>query len=83
MAYNYPTKKALLSGLPDPLRPDLSGDLERIPTDTQDAPAAVVAALATQRARFQRLLRLPDGGAKIKERVIERLRTTIDELEQE
>lgn len=64
----------------DPLRSDLTGDLERILTDTQDAPAAMIAVLAIQGLRFQRLLNLPDGGAEIRERVIERLRTMIDEL---
>ena len=64
----------------DPLRAELTGDLERILTDTKDAPAAMIAVLAIQGLRFQRLLSLPDGGADITERVIERLRTTIDEL---
>ena len=64
----------------DPLRSDLTCDLERILTDTQDAPAAMIAVLAIQGLRFQRLLNLPDGGAEIRERVIERLRTMIDEL---
>ncbi|WP_282048119.1 TetR/AcrR family transcriptional regulator [Sulfitobacter mediterraneus] len=64
----------------DPLRTELTCDLERILTDTQDAPAAMIAVLAIQGLRFQRLLNLPDGGAEIRERVIERLRTMIDEL---
>ena len=64
----------------DPLRTELTCDLERILTDTQDAPAAMIAVLAFQGLRFQRLLDLPDGGAEIRERVIERLRTMIDEL---
>jgi len=65
----------------DPLRADLTGDIERILTDTQDAPAAMIVVLAIQGLRFQRLLNLPDGGAEIKASVIERLRTMIDELE--
>lgn len=64
----------------DPLRTELDSDLERILTDTQDAPAAMIAVLAIQGLRFQRLLNLPDGGAEIRERVIERLRIIIDEL---
>jgi AcrR family transcriptional regulator len=64
----------------DPLRTELTGDLERILADTNDAPAAMIAFLAIQGLRFQRLLSLPDGGADITERVIERLRTMIDEL---
>lgn len=65
----------------DPLRTEMTGDLERILTDTQDAPAAMIALLAIQGLRFQKLLNLPDGGADIRERVIERIRTMIDELE--
>ncbi|WP_301070607.1 TetR/AcrR family transcriptional regulator [Pseudooceanicola sp.] len=65
----------------DPLRTDLTGDLEHILTDTQDAPAAMIVVLAIQGLRFQRLLNLPDGGADIKASVIERLRIMIDELE--
>lgn len=65
----------------DPLRIELTGDLERILSDTKDAPAAMIAVLAIQGLRFQKLLSLPDGGADIKERVIERLRTMINELE--
>jgi len=64
----------------NPLRTELTGDLESILTDTKDAPAAMIAALAIQGLRFQKLLNLPDGGAEIRERVIERLRTMIDEL---
>ena len=65
----------------DPLRVVLSGDLELILSDTKDAPAAMIAVLAIQGLRFQKLLKLPDGGADIGERVIERLRTMINELE--
>ena len=65
----------------DPLRVELTGDLERILSDTQDAPGAMIAVLAIQGLRFQKLLKLPDGGADIGERVIERLRTMINELE--
>lgn len=65
----------------DPLRADLTGDLERILTDTRDAEAAMIVVLAIQGLRFQRLLDLPDGGADVKKRVIARLRTMIDELE--
>lgn len=64
----------------DPLRTELTDDLERILTDTKDVPGAMIVVLAIQGLRFQRLLSLPDGGADITERVIERLRTTIDEL---
>jgi hypothetical protein len=64
-----------------PLPTDLSGDLERILYDMQNAPGAMVAVLAIQGVRFQRLLRLPDGGSDSRERVIERLRIMIDELE--
>lgn len=64
----------------DPLRTELGDDLSRILTDTKDASAAMIAALAIQGLRFQQLLNLPDGGADIKEGVIERLRTMIDEL---
>ncbi len=63
------------------LRTELTGELERILTDTKDALAAMIAVLAIQGLRFQRLLRLPEGGGDIGERVIERLRTMIDELE--
>ena len=66
----------------DPLRKELTGDIERILSETQDAPAAMIAALAIQGLRFQRLLKLPDGGADLKRRVVERLRTMIDELEE-
>ena len=65
----------------DPLRVELTGDLERILSDTKDAPADMIAVLAIQGLRFQKLLKLPDGGADIGERVIERLRTMINELE--
>lgn len=65
----------------DPLRAELTGDLERVLSDTNDPAAAMIAIMAIQGLRFQRLLRLPDGGAEIKERVIERLRTMINELE--
>ena len=41
----------------------------------------MIAVLAIQGLRFQKLLKLPDGGADIGERVIERLRTMINELE--
>jgi len=36
----------------DPLRTELTCDLERILTDTQDAPAAMIAVLAIQGLRF-------------------------------
>jgi hypothetical protein len=36
---------------------------------------------AIQGVRFQKLLKLPDGGADLRGRVIERLKTLIDELE--
>ncbi|MDF1857308.1 MAG: TetR/AcrR family transcriptional regulator [Pseudooceanicola sp.] len=65
----------------DPLRSELTDDLERILTNTQDAPAAMISVLAIQGLRFQRLLNLPDGGADVRDCVIERLRTMIDELE--
>jgi len=65
----------------DPLRTELTGDLERILSETHDAPAAMVALLAIQGLRFQKLLRMPDGGADNRERAVERLRTIIDELE--
>ncbi|WP_245582904.1 TetR/AcrR family transcriptional regulator [Sediminimonas qiaohouensis] len=65
----------------DPLRAEMSGDIERILTDTQDNSAAMIAILAIQGLRFQRLLKLPEGGGNIRDRVIERLRTIIDELE--
>lgn len=47
----------------------------------KEAPAAMIAVLAIQGLRFQKLLKLPDGGADTKERVIERLMTMINELE--
>jgi AcrR family transcriptional regulator len=65
----------------DPLRAELTEDIGRILSDTQDAARAMVALWAIQGLRFQKLLKLPDGGANIKERVIERLRILIDELE--
>ena len=65
----------------DPLRTELTGDLERILSDTQDAPGAMVAVLAIQGLRFQKLLNLPDGGADLREPIIERLRTMIDGLD--
>ena len=65
----------------DPLRVELTGDLESILSDTKDAPGAMITVLAIQGLRFQKLLKLPDGGADIGERVIERLRTMINELE--
>lgn len=64
----------------DPLRTELTCDLERILTDAQDARAAMIAVLAIQGLRFQRLLNLPDGGADIRESAIERLRIMINEL---
>jgi len=65
----------------DPLRAELTGDLERILSDTQDNPGAMIVILAIQGLRFQKLLGLPDGGGDLRERVIERLRTMINELE--
>ena len=65
----------------DPLRVELTGDLEHILSDTKDAPAAMIAVLAIQGLRFQKLLKLPDGGGDMKVRVIERLRTMINDLE--
>lgn len=64
----------------DPLRAELTDDLGRILSDTQDAPGAMVAFWAIQGLRFQKLLKLPDGGADTRERVIERLRALIDDL---
>ncbi|MBS8224821.1 TetR/AcrR family transcriptional regulator [Vannielia litorea] len=72
---------ALDPPLLDPLRVELADDLERIVSETQDAPGAMVAVLAIQGLRFQKLLNLPDGGADLRGRAIERLRTMIDELE--
>ncbi|EAQ02607.1 transcriptional regulator, TetR family protein [Pseudooceanicola batsensis HTCC2597] len=72
---------ALDPTLLDPLRVELAGDIECIVSETQDAPGAMVAVLAIQGLRFQKLLNLPDGGAVLRERAIERLRTMIDELE--
>jgi AcrR family transcriptional regulator len=66
----------------DPLRAELTGDLERIRSQTQDGAGAMVVMLAIQGLRFQRLLKLPDGGADLRERAIARLRTLIDELDQ-
>ncbi|WP_253196239.1 TetR family transcriptional regulator [Roseovarius sp. PS-C2] len=65
----------------DPLRTELTCDLERILSDAKRSPDAMIAVLAIQGLRFQMLLNLPDGGADIREGVIERLRTIIDELE--
>ena len=65
----------------DPLRAELTGDLERILSDTQDTPGAMVVVLAIQGLRFQKLLGLPDGGADLRGRVIEQLRAMINELE--
>ena len=65
----------------DPLRAELTGDLERILSDTQDTSGAMVVVLAIQGLRFQKLLGLPDGGAGLRGRVIEQLRAMINELE--
>ena len=65
----------------DPLRGELSDDIGRILSDTQDPQGAMVVFWAIQGVRFQKLLKLPDGGADLRGRVIERLRTLIDELE--
>ena len=65
----------------DPLRRELSRDVERIRSDAQDDTAAIVLLLAIQGLRFQRLLRLADGDDDQQDAVIDRLKDMIDELE--
>ncbi len=65
----------------DPLRAELSDQIDLILSETQDPATAMIVVLALQGLRFQDLLKLPDGGAQVRERVVERLRTMIDELE--
>jgi len=65
----------------DPLRAEMSEQIEHILSETQDASTAMVVVLAIQGLRFQNLLKLPDGGAVTRARAVQRLRTLIDELE--
>lgn len=65
----------------DPLRAELSEQIEVILSETQDRATAMIVVLALQGLRFQDLLALPDGGPQVRKSVVERLRTMIDELE--
>lgn len=65
----------------DPLRSELSGDIERIRSEAQDATEAMILLLAIQGLCFQRLLRLADGDIYQQDAVVDRLKGMIDELE--
>lgn len=65
----------------DPLRTELADDFARIMSDTRDPAGAMVAVLAIQGLRFQKLFNLPDGGADLREPTIDRLRTMINGLD--
>ena len=65
----------------DPLREELSGDVERIRSEAKDDTAAMVLLLAIQGLRFQRLLRLACGNTDQQDAVIDRLKDMIDVLE--
>lgn len=65
----------------DPLRDEMTSHLEHILTETSDPAGAMIAVLAIQGMRFQKLLDLPNGGAALREPIIERLRKIIDELD--
>lgn len=64
-----------------PQRGEPIGGLVRILSETQDARAAMGAFLAIPGAAAPETSGLPDGGAEIRDGVIERWRTMIDELE--
>lgn len=69
-------------GLLDPLRDELSRDLERIDAEASDQTGASLLLLAIQGLRFHKLLKLPDGGEGRQSAVLKRLVEMIDELDE-